>query len=181
LETLKDDPPGQALRRLIGRVKLLPQPCTGEVGLHLFGVQGRFVLLRKLAVESVWLAHDGRPVDSSLLLELGALTTNRLIALAEALGGGSFDRRSFFALMGSQVEGHREMDRTWRERTRGVQSLIAAQAKIDFLERSLPLGTAEREIGEARRCAADCAVYIAFFLEAWQRRDEQVRDVRSPR
>jgi hypothetical protein len=170
LETLEDDPPGKALRRLVGRVKLLPQPCTGEAGLHLFGVRERFVLLRRLGVESVWLAHDGRPVDASLLLELGALTTNRLIALAEALAAGSFDRRSFFALMGSQVEGHREMDGSWHARSRGVQSLIAAQRKIDLLERSALLALGTDEIGEARRCAADCAVYIAFFLEAWERR-----------
>jgi hypothetical protein len=61
------------------------------------------------------------------------------------------------------------MDATWRSRTSGVQALIAAQRKLDCLERSA-LASDEGKTREARRSAVDCAVYIAFFLEAWWRR-----------
>jgi hypothetical protein len=175
----KSDPPGSALRRLIGRVKLIPLPCLGDVGLHLFGVKERFGLLRRLGVESVWLAQQGRRTDSSLLLEIGSLTTNRLIALGEALPMGSFPRQDFFKLMHSQVEAHREMDQSWGARSSGVQALIAAQSKIDSLERAAPLATLEAEVSLARCLAADCGVYIAFFLEAWWRRNEQAGDCGS--
>jgi hypothetical protein len=165
-----DDPPVQALRRLIGRVRLMPVPCRAAADLHLFEVKERFVLLRRLGVESLWLAHQGRDVDSSLLLEIAAITTNRLIALAEVLPDGSFSRQSFFDLMHHQVEGHREMDATWPLRTSGVQALIAAQQKLDSLERLVLEAAGEGESRQARRGAADCAVYIAFFLEAFSRR-----------
>jgi len=70
-------------------------PCRGDVSRQLFSAIERFSLLRRLGVESVWVAHQGRRVDSSLLLEVGALTTNRLIAVAEALADRSFTRQSF--------------------------------------------------------------------------------------
>ena len=164
-----DDAPLQAVRRLIGRVMPLPLPSRGEAGLHLFEAKERFVLLRRLGVECVCLARQGRDVDFSLLLEIGALTTNRLIVLAEVLPGGCFSRQSFFDRMVHQVESHREMDATWSSRTSGVQALIAAQHKVDCLERSA-LVTNEGETPQARRSAVDCAVYIGFFLEAWRRR-----------
>lgn len=124
-------------------------------------------------MESVWLAHQGRRTDSFLLLEIGALTTNRLIALAEVLPEAAFSRRHFFELMYAQVEGHREMDGTWVERSTGVQSLVAAQRKLDSLEESVPLAAIDVEIGRVRQSMVDCAVYIAFFLEAWWRRHER--------
>jgi len=172
LKSSDDDPPGNALRRLIGCAERMPLPSRGDVRCQLLAAQKRFELLRTLGVEGVWMAHAARRFDSSLLLDLGALTTNRLIALAEALPGSSFGRQDFFELMQSRVESHREMDTTWRVRTSGVQALIAAQRKIDFLERAAPLAAREGEIGEARCAAVDGAVYIAFFLEAWWRRHE---------
>jgi hypothetical protein len=159
----------------------MPLACRGDVSLHLFAVNERFSLLRRLAVESVYLAHQGRHSDFSLLLELGVLATNRLIALAEALAEGRCSRQGFFELMRSQVESHREMDATWRERTSGVQALIAAQSKFDSLAHSAPHATGEAELGRAWHCAADCAVYIGFFLEAWWRRHEQAEESRSRR
>lgn len=168
-----NDPPTQALRRLIGRVKLMPEACHGDVSLHLFGAKERFVLLRRLGVESVWSVHQGRRTDPFLLLEIASLTANRLIALAEALPEAGFTRRHFFELMHSQVEGHREMDATWAARSNGVQSLIAAQRKLDSLEESIPVAAVDVEIGRVRQSIVDCAVYIAFFLEAWWRRHER--------
>lgn len=174
---MQSDPPGEALRRLIGQVERTPLPAREDHESHFFEVKERFMILRRLGVESLCLAHQARRVDSFLLLEIGALTTNRLIALLEALPTGRISRKGFFDLMRFEVEFHREKDATWKERTRGLKSLIVAQSKLDRLERSVPLAaTAERNPGTIRRCAVGCAVYIAFFLEAW-RRQEQGQDV----
>jgi hypothetical protein len=170
VETRDDDPPQEALRRLIGYAERLPLPCRRDVESHLFSVQEWFSLLRRLGVESVCLAHQGRRVDSSLLLEVGALTTNRLIALSAALSDEGFSRQSFFALMHSQVESHRGMDSTWAVRTLGVQALVAATSKLGLLEGAVLLAPGEDSSASVRREAADCAVYIGFFVEAMRRR-----------
>ncbi|HEY4591948.1 MAG TPA: hypothetical protein VIJ61_06040, partial [Thermoanaerobaculia bacterium] len=81
-----------------------------------------------------------------------------------------FSRQSFFALMHSQVESHREMDATWAARTLGVQALVAATHKLGLLEATVPLVGGEESTARARRYAADCAVYIGFFLEVMRRR-----------
>jgi hypothetical protein len=167
---VKDDPPGEALRRLIGSVELMPFPGKGDLQGRLFEARERFIVLRRLGVESLYLADQARRVDSSLLLEVGAITTNRLIALAEALSDGSLTRQGFFALMHSQVESHRERDATWWTRASGVKPLALAQSKIDSLERSE--FHADAEGGTVPLYAVGCAVYIAFFLEAWWRRHE---------
>ena len=170
MEIRDDDPPGAALRRVIGWTGKMPSPCRSEVRCHLFAAKERFVLLRRLGVESVCLAHQARPVDPSLLLEVGALATNHLTAMAEALPDRSFTRESFFNLMHSQVESHREMDATWSTRSHGIQCLVAAQKKLGLLERAVPLAVGDEAIAAARREAADCAVYIGFFIEAFRRR-----------
>lgn len=176
METRNDDPPGEALGRLIGYAGELPPPCRGDVSRQLFAATERFSLLRRLGVESVWVAHQGRRVDSSLLLEVGALTTNRLIAVAEALADRSFTRQSFFNLMHSQVDSHREMDGTWPARTSGVRSLVAAQKKFGLLEWTVSRAAGLEAMAAVRREAADCAVYISFFLEAMRRRVPEWRD-----
>jgi len=170
METRDDDPPKEALRRLIGWAEQLPLPCREDAGFHLVAAKERFSLLRRLGVDSVWLAHQGRRFDSSLLLEVGALITNHLIALAEALADGSFTRQSFFNLMHSQVESHREMDATWAARTLGVQALVAAIHKLGVLEQEALRAAGEDSIARMRLEAADCAVYIGFFHEAVRRR-----------
>jgi len=170
VETRDDDPPKEALQRLIGWAEHLPVPCREDAGSHLVAAKERFSLLRRLGVESVCLAHQGRRFDAALLLEVGALTTNRLMALSEALPDGGFPRQSFFALMQSQVESHREMDATWASRTSGVQALVAATHKLGLVEQALRLAAGEESIATVRREAADCAVYIGFFHEAVRRR-----------
>jgi hypothetical protein len=170
MEIRDDDPPGAALRRLIGWTEQMPSPGRSEVRCHLSAAKERFVLLRRLGVESVCLVHQGRPVDPSLSLEVGALATNHLTALAEALPDRSFTRESFFNLMHSQVESHREMDATWSTRSLGIQCLVAAQNKLGLLERAVTLAAGEEAIVAVRREAADCAVYIGFFAEALRRR-----------
>ena len=170
MESREDDPPKEALRRLIGCAEQLPLPCWRDVEGHLFSVQEWFSLLRRVGVESVWLAHRGQRFDFSLLLEVGALTTNRLAALSQAFPERGFSRQSFFALMHSQVESHREMDATWAARTLGVQALVAATNKLGLLEAIVPLVGGEESTARARRYAADCAVYIGFFLEFMRRR-----------
>jgi hypothetical protein len=170
VESRDGDYPKEALRRLIGYAEQLPLPCQREVEGHLFSVQERFSLLRRVGVESVWLAHQGWRFDFSLLLEVGALTTNRLVALSQAFPERGFSRQSFFALMHSQVESHREMDATWPARTLGVQALVAATKKLGLLEATVPLVGGEESTARARRYAADCAVYIGFFLEVMRRR-----------
>ena len=170
MESREDDPPKEALRRLIGCAEQLPLPCPRDVEGHLFSVQEWFSLLRRVGVESVWLAHRGQRFDFSLLLEVGALTTNRLVALSQAFPDRGFSRQSFFALMHSQVESHREMDATWAARTLGVQALVAATNKLGLLEATVPLVGGEEATARARRYAADCAVYIGFFLEVMRRR-----------
>jgi hypothetical protein len=170
VESREDDPPKEALRRLIGCAEQLPLPCPRDVEGHLFSVQEWFSLLRRVGVESVWLAHRGQRFDFSLLLEVGALTTNRLAALSQAFPERGFSRQRFFALMHSQVESHREMDATWAARTLGVQALVAATNKLGLLEAIVPLAGEEESTARARRYAADCAVYIGFFLEVMRRR-----------
>lgn len=170
METRDDDPPKEALRRLIGYAEQLPLPCRRDVEGHLFSVKEWFSLLRRLGVENVWLAHQGRRFDSSLLLEVGALTVNRLIALSVALPDRSFTRQSFFTLMHSQVESHRDINATWAARTFGVQALIAATHKLGLLEGTVFLAAGEDAVARVRREAADCAVYIGFFVEAMRRR-----------
>ncbi len=170
METRDDDPPKEALRRLIGCAEGMPPPCRGNSSCHFYAARGRFSVLRRLGVESVFLLEQERRVEISLLLEVGALTMNQLIALAEAFPGPSFTRQSFFNLMHSQVEAHREMDATWPVRTQGVQSLVAACRKLGLLERIVLLASGSEEIAIARREAADCAVYIGFFIEALRRR-----------
>jgi hypothetical protein len=170
VESREDDPPKEALRRLIGCAEQLPLPCRRDVEGHLFSVQEWFSFLRRVGVESAWLAHRGRRFDFSLLLEVGALTTNRLVALSEALPKSGFSRQSFFTLMHSQVESHREMDATWEVRTLGVKALVAANNKLGLLKIAVRLAAGEDSIAMARWHAADCAVYIGFFLEAMRRR-----------
>jgi hypothetical protein len=170
VESREDDPPKEALRRLIGCAEQLPLPCRRDVEGHLFSVQEWFSFLRRVGVESVWLAHRGQRFDFSLLLEVGALTTNRLVALSQAFPERGFSRQSFFTLMHSQVESHREMDATWAARTLGVQALVAATHKLGLLEAIVPLVGGEESTARARRYAADCAVYIGFFLEIMRRR-----------
>ncbi len=170
MTTEEADPPKEALRRLIGYAEQLPLPCRRDIEGHLFSLQEWFSLLRRVGVETVWLAHRGRRFDVSLLYKVGALTTNRLVALADALPGRGFSRQSFFALMHSQVESHREMDATWAARTLGIQALAAATRKLGLLEAAVRRSAGEGSIAGARRYAADCAVYIGFFLEAMRRR-----------
>lgn len=170
MESREDDPPKEALRRLIGCAEQLPLPCPRDVEGHLFSVKEWFSLLRRVGVESVWLAHRGQRFDFSLLLEVGALTTNRLVALSQAFPDRGFSRQSFFTLMQSQVESHREMDATWAARTLGVQALVAATNKLGLLEATVPLVGGEESTARARRYAADCAVYIGVFLEVMRRR-----------
>lgn len=170
MKSREDDPPKEALRRLIGYAEQLPLPCRRDVEGHLFSLQERFSLLRRVGVESAWLAHRARRCDFSLLLEVGALTTNHLAALSQAFPDRGFSRQSFFALMHSQVESHREMDATWAARTLGVQALVAATHKLGLLEATVPLVGGEESTARARRHAADCAVYIGFFLEVMRRR-----------
>ena len=170
MESRDDDPPKEALRRLIGCAGQLPLPCRRDVEGHLFSVQEWFSLLRRVGVESALLVHRERRFDFSLLLEVGALTTTRLAALSEAFPERGFSRESFFALMHSRVESHREMDANWAARALGVQALVAATRKLGLLETAVPLATGEDSITRARRYAADCAVYIGFFLEAMRRR-----------
>jgi len=169
MEIQDDDPPGAALCRLIGWTERMASPCRRHAGCHLSAARERFVLLRRVGVESVWLVQQSRPLDPSVLLEVGALTTNHLAALAEALPDRSFTRMSFFNLMHSQVESHREMDATWSIRSLGIQCLVAAQKKLDLLERALTFASGEESIIAVRREAADCAVYIGFFAEAFRR------------
>jgi hypothetical protein len=170
MESLAGDPPKEALRRLIGYAERLPLPCRRDVEGHLFSLKEWFSLLRRVGVESAWLAYRGRRFDVSLLLEVGALTTNRLVALTDALPERGFSRQSFFALMHSQVESHREMDATWAARTLGIQALVAATSKLGLLEAAVRQAGGEDSIAGAGRYAADCAVYIGFFLEAMRRR-----------
>lgn len=135
------------------------------------------MILRRLGVESLYLAHQARPVDASLLLEIAALTTNRLVALLGALPAGRLTRKGFFERMYFEVSSHRERDATWWERVNGLQSLIAAQRKIDQLEESiLPAGRGVA-LDTVYRSAVGCAVYIAFFLEAWRRCQQEGRNV----
>ena len=151
----------------------MPLPERGDVNLEVFTVKERFVLLRRLGVESAWSAHRGLRVDHLLLLEVGALITTRLITLTAAVADRSVDRRKFFELMHSQLESHCELDATWLARSSGVQALVAAQRKVDILERCAPLAADRDQIREIQRCAADCAVYIAFYVETWWGRLEQ--------
>ena len=170
---LQDAPPGEVIRRL----SRIPTSGRGDLQGRLFEVKERFTILRRLGVESECLSHQGRRVDSSLLFEIGALTTNRLIALLQALPAGRMTRRDFFDQMHSEMEASREKDAPLWARTRALQSLAAAQSKIDRLERSIPRVTAEDELDTVRRCAVGCAVSIALFLEAWWRRPERGQDV----
>jgi hypothetical protein len=171
VETRDDDDPSKgALLRLIGCAERLPLPCRRSVEGHLLSLQEWFSLLRRVGVESVCLFHRGRRFDFALLLEVGAVTTNRLIALLQALSGEGFSRQSFFALMQSRLESQRGRDANWALRTLGVQALAAATNKLGLLEEAIPLSPDEASASRARQEAADCAVYIGFFVEAMRRR-----------
>ena len=135
------------------------------------------MVLRRLGVESVYLAHQGQRVDLSLLLEIGAITTSRLIALLRAHPASRLTRQEFFKRMRSEVEAHREKDATWRVQPSGLQWLAVAQSKIDRLEHAIPRADAEDDLDAIRGCAVGCAVSIALFLESWWRRPEQGQDV----
>jgi len=177
LEPLHGDPSGDVVRRLIDQVaRMIPPSGQGDLQARLFEVKERFVILRRIAVESAYLAHQGRRVDSSLLLEIGALTTNRLIALLQALPDGRMTRQDFIDQMDSEVGAYRESDLTLGVRMKALQSLAVAQIQIDRLERSIQVA-AEVDLDFARHCALACAVSIALFLEAWWLRPEEGQHV----
>ncbi len=145
----------------------MPLPDRGDAHRHLFETQERFLLLRRLGIEGMYLTQQGRLADSSLLLEVGALVTNRLSALARSLPGGRPTRQSFLELVQSQVKSHLEKGASDWERGSGLKSLRAAQGRLDEIERSMPPGAVVAEAGAVRSCAVECAVFIALFLEAW--------------
>ncbi len=177
LESLHDDPSGDVVRRPIGQVaRMIPSPGKGDLQGRLFEVKERFVLLRRIAVESAYLAHQGRRVDSSLLLEIGALTTNRLVALLQAFPDGRMTRQDFFDQIHTEMGAYRESDLTLGVRMKALQSLAVAQSQIDRLERSIQVA-AEVDLDSVRHCALGCAVSIALFLEAWWRRHEEGQHV----
>ena len=104
LESLHGDRSRDVVRRLIGQVaRMIPPSGKGDLQERLFEVKERFVILRRVAVESAYLAHQGRRVDSSLLLEIGALTTSRLVALLQAFPDGRMTRQDFFDQMHSEM------------------------------------------------------------------------------
>lgn len=143
---------------------------------RLFEVKERFMILRRIGVESEYLVYQGRRVDSSLLFEIGALTTNRLIALLQALPAVRMTRQDFFDQMHAEISAYRESDVTQGVRRRALQALAVAQSQIDRLERSIQVAT-EVDFDSFRHCAVGCAVSIALFLEAWWRRSEQGQHV----
>lgn len=147
----------------------MPLPGKGDPERHLQEAKERFILLRRVGVESAYLADQKRRVDFSLLLENGALTTNRLIAVVQSLPAGSLPRRGFFAEMHFQEESHGEKDSSWRVRPSTVRSLVLAQSKIDGLERSVPRISSTTQGEVVRHCAVRRAVDIAFFLGVWLR------------
>ena len=170
MEARDDDPLKEALRRLIGYAERLPLPCRRDVLGHLFSVQEWFSLLRRIGIETVCLALHGRRFDLSLLLEVGALTTNRLVALFLALSGEELSRQSFFTLMHLQVESQRGMDAAWAVRTFGVQALADATNNLGLLEEAVLLSPGEESVAKVRQEAVECAVSIGFFVEAMRRR-----------
>ena len=177
LESLHGDPSGDVVRWLIGQVaRINPPSGKGDLQGRLFEVKERFVILRRVAVESAYLAHQGRRVDSSLLLEIGALTTNRLIALLQAFPDGRMTRQDFLDQMHSEMGAYRENNSTQGVRMKALQSLAVAQSQIDRLERSIQVA-AEIDLDSVRHCAVGCAVSIALFLEAWWCRPEEGQHV----
>ena len=147
--------------------------AKGDPRSHLFEVKERFILLRRLGIESVYLAREGRRVDSSLLLEMGALTTNRLLALVQALPAVRLTRRSFFNRMHSGLEPYRRAVST--QPGRGVGALAVAQVRLDRLECLVPRLAAEAV--HVQSCAVECAIGISLFLEAWLGPAGQDQDV----
>lgn len=177
LESLHGDPSGDVVRWLIGQVaRINPPSGKGDLQGRLFEVKERFMILRRLAVESAYLAHQGRRVDTSLLLEIGALTTNRLVALLQAFPDGRMTRQDFFDQMHSEMGTYQESDVSLGVRMRGLQSLAMAQSQIDHLERSIQVA-AEIDLDSVRHCAVGCAASIALFLEAWWCRSEEGQNV----